>query len=91
MARVKINRPRDCAKRQTFSDGYRLRWRHEHSLLDSKQVHCKTVDQQYDDPLDRLEQFPIATRAEAKKATDEAKAGDKVTVEKTSNTVVWLS
>jgi hypothetical protein len=88
MARVQINRPRNSAKRQTFSDGYRLRWRHEHILLDSKQIHCKTFDQLCDDLLDRLEQFPIATRAEEKKVTDEAKAGDKVTVEKTSDTGV---
>jgi hypothetical protein len=40
----------------------RLRWRQEHVLLNSKQVHCKTFDQLRDDLLDRLEQYTIAVK-----------------------------
>lgn len=62
----------------------RLRWRREYVLLNSKQVYCKTFDQLCDDLLARLEQIPIATKAEEKKAEDEARAKDKAVVEKSS-------
>lgn len=47
----------------------RLRWRQEFVLLNSKQIHCKTFDQLCDDILDRLAQFPLAARIEARDET----------------------
>jgi len=44
----------------------RLRWRQEHVLINSKQIHCKTFDQLCDDILDRLDKFPPMTKAEDK-------------------------
>lgn len=63
----------------------RLRWRQEFVLLNSKPIYCKTFDQLCDDLLARLEQFPIATKAEEKKAADGAKAKDQAAVAKTQD------
>jgi hypothetical protein len=42
----------------------RLRWRQEHVLINSKHVLCKTFDQLCDELHDRLERYPLASKAE---------------------------
>jgi Domain of unknown function (DUF4263) len=61
---------------------HRLRWRQEHVLINSRQVHCKTFDQLCEDILARLERFPRAVRVE-EKATEAGKSKTSKTGKKT--------
>ncbi|HYT92667.1 MAG TPA: Shedu immune nuclease family protein [Gemmataceae bacterium] len=73
-----IGRTADLGTREA----QRLRWRQEHLLLNSKQIHCKTFDQLRDDLLDRLEQFLVAAKVEEQKTAAETKAEGKATAAK---------
>lgn len=59
-----IGRTEHLSKREE----QRLRWRQEFVLLNSKQVYCKPFDQLCEDLLARLEQIPIARKAEERNA-----------------------